>query len=234
MRDLVGFLCVCALGVVPLVGCSDTQPECETGADCNDDNECTYDVCESASRTCSNMSAEDDTACDFDGFPGLCKASICEDAKLCEDVECDDDNECTYDVCDPATGTCDNIPLEDGRACSGGACLDGACTALTTVGRQCTSAAECPVEMQIQLECLTQFKGGYCGLEGCTGDADCPEGSACVNYDDGEDYCFRLCQDKPECNRDRSVENESNCIGSVTFVDSRNDRKACEPPWSGL
>jgi hypothetical protein len=118
--------------MVPSVGCSDTQLECETGAGCNDDNECTNDVCDSASGTCSNTPVEDDTACDFDGFPGLCKAGVCEDAMLCEGVECDDDgNECTED-CNPATGTCDYASVGDGTACSGGACIDGVCTALAT------------------------------------------------------------------------------------------------------
>lgn len=103
------------------------------------------------------------------------------------------------------------------------------------VGAECTDAAECESpDEEIELECLTQFKGGYCGLAGCEGDADCPEGSACVTHTDGMNYCFRVCQDKPDCNRNRSVENESNCVGSIDFVDPRNERKACEPPSSGL
>lgn len=103
------------------------------------------------------------------------------------------------------------------------------------VGAECSDAADCESEDEgVVLECLTQFKGGYCGLEGCEGDVDCPEGSACVTHDDGTNYCFRVCQDKPECNLNRSAANESNCVGSITFVDDRNDRKACEPPSSGL
>jgi hypothetical protein len=98
------------------------------------------------------------------------------------------------------------------------------------VGAECTASAECDSpDEEIPLECLTQFKGGYCGLEGCTGDGDCPEGSACVTHDDGTNYCFRACVDKPDCNRNRP-NCEANCVGSVTFVDPRNDRKACEPP----
>ena len=56
----------------------------------------------------------------------------------------------------------------------------------------------------------------------------------CVTHDDGVNYCFRDCVDKPDCNRNRSLENEANCVGSITFVDPRNDRKACEPPSSGI
>ena len=130
MRYLFGLLCVCALGVVPLVACSDTQPACEIGADCNDDNECTNDVCDSASGTCSNTPVDDGTDCTFDGVSGVCVSGVCGE-NLCEGVVCEDDgNECTDDVCNFADGTC-NVP--DGTSCNAGACLDGACTALATV-----------------------------------------------------------------------------------------------------
>jgi len=108
------------------------------------------------------------------------------------------------------------------------------------VGAECTvdpsadPPSTCPVvEMDVQLDCLTQFKGGYCGLERCTGDVECPDGSACIAHTDGENYCFRVCQDKPECNRNRSADNESNCSANIVFVDDRNERKACVPPSSG-
>lgn len=103
------------------------------------------------------------------------------------------------------------------------------------VGAECAEDLECEsADEEIVLECLTQFKGGYCGLEGCMGDADCPEGSACVTHTDGINYCFRLCVDKPDCNLNRSLDNEANCVGSIDFVDPRNERKACEPPSSGV
>ncbi len=102
------------------------------------------------------------------------------------------------------------------------------------VGAQCTGTAECPAEMTFELECLTQFKGGYCGLAGCEGDADCPAGSACVTHDDLENYCFRICLNKSECNVNRAPENESNCSANIDFVDPQGDLKACVPPSSGL
>lgn len=106
------------------------------------------------------------------------------------------------------------------------------------VAAECSESAECEsADENITLECLTRFTGGYCGLEGCEGDADCPEGSACVAHDDGTgiaNFCFRICVDKPECNRNRSVENEANCSANVDFVDGTQDRKACVPPSSGL
>ncbi len=102
------------------------------------------------------------------------------------------------------------------------------------VGAQCTEAAECRAETTVELSCLTQFKGGYCGLAGCQGDTDCPDGSACVTHDDLENYCFRTCVDKSECNLNRAPENESNCSANIDFVDPQGGTKACVPPSSGL
>lgn len=96
------------------------------------------------------------------------------------------------------------------------------------VGAQCTSTDECNPDLAAT--CLTQFKGGYCGLTGCASDADCPEASACVRHGDGVNYCFRVCADKPECNANRDVDNEANCSGSADFVDGAMGRKACIPP----
>ena len=105
------------------------------------------------------------------------------------------------------------------------------------IGAQCVNSTECLAgegDAPGQ-ECLTQFKGGYCGLSGCTGDVDCPDLSACVTHDDdGLNYCFRVCLDKPECNANRDLENEANCSGSATFVDGTLGRKACIPPSSGV
>ena len=65
------------------------------------------------------------------------------------------------------------------------------------VGAECMASAECESQDgDIPLECLTQFTGGYCGLEGCAGDADCPQGSgACTrsrNRPSPECSCTRL------------------------------------------
>jgi hypothetical protein len=83
MRYLFGFMCVLALGVMPLVGCSDTggdggtggMPECESARDCDDDNECTEDVCNPSSGLCENTPVRDGSSC-AEGrggcFGGLC------------------------------------------------------------------------------------------------------------------------------------------------------------------
>ena len=94
------------------------------------------------------------------------------------------------------------------------------------IGAACATTDDCADNQ----ECLTQFKGGYCGFVDCKSDANCPQASACVAHDDGERYCFRVCSDKAECNANRSADNEANCSASVTFVETTNTGKACVPP----
>jgi hypothetical protein len=94
------------------------------------------------------------------------------------------------------------------------------------VGAVCTTNNDCTEEGQ---SCLTQFKGGYCGLSGCVRDADCPEGSACITEDDRVNYCFLVCADKPDCNANRPVEDEASCVSSLPFVEGAQGRKVCRP-----
>lgn len=95
------------------------------------------------------------------------------------------------------------------------------------VAAECTTNDDCFEEGQV---CLTQFKGGYCGIQGCTSNADCPDQSGCVTHDDGVNYCFRFCGDKADCNVNRSVDNEANCSSSIDWVETDTDAKACVPP----
>jgi len=98
------------------------------------------------------------------------------------------------------------------------------------VGAECTSSDQCDSgDENIKLSCLTAFKGGYCGLEGCTANKGCPENAICVTHEDGKNYCFRVCAEKTECNANRSTEFESNCSSSITRVEA-GTQKACLPP----
>ncbi len=96
------------------------------------------------------------------------------------------------------------------------------------VGAACGDDDDC-YSKDFALTCLA-FKGGYCGLEGCAGNEDCPAGSACVEHDDGQNYCFLICTDKSQCNPTRPPEIEANCSANITFVDQSNGFKACVPP----
>jgi len=74
MRYLFGFLCVCALGAVPLLGCGETS-SCQ-GVTCDDDEVCTEDACNPANGTCDFTPVGDGTVC-ADGacLRGDCTAS---------------------------------------------------------------------------------------------------------------------------------------------------------------
>jgi hypothetical protein len=120
-----------------------------------------------------------------------------------------------------------------GLSCLLGACGDDDGEGLSEaqrhgVGAACTKDDDCYYK-ETKLACLP-FKGGYCGLEGCEGNEDCPPGSACVEHDDGQNYCFLTCADKIECNPTRPPDIEANCSSNITFVDNENGAKACVPP----
>lgn len=93
------------------------------------------------------------------------------------------------------------------------------------VGASCTNNDDCTEAGQ---SCLA-FKGGYCGVIGCVEDNDCPGGSLCVTHTDGVNYCFLVCSDKSDCNRNRTADIEANCSSSITFAD-QGSGKACVPP----
>jgi len=158
MRYLFGFLCVCALGVVPLVGGSEARAQgsmCQSEEDCDDGSECTRDACNTDTGTCDYVTLEG--ACTFDGvaegscWDGVCCAAFdpeesscspelvgkvdectCEPNRCQIDADCDDYNDCTEDLCSD-TGRCSQLALADETLCAGGTCEAGACSLATDV-----------------------------------------------------------------------------------------------------
>ena len=109
------------------------------------------------------------------------------------------------------------------------------------VAAQCDVTDDCPEYAnadgdKIQLDCLTQFAGGYCGIADCADTLECPDGSICVAHIDGTNYCFRSCVDKSECNANRSPDTEANCSANFDWAVPAEDdgSKACIPPSSGI
>lgn len=110
MRCLFGFLCVCALGVVPAVGCSETTGDGGSGG-----------------------SAGSGGVGGDGGAGGIGGGGGTGGADLCESVECDDLNECTDDTCNPINGLCEYPPMPDGSFCDTGACQSGVCEPISSV-----------------------------------------------------------------------------------------------------
>ena len=89
------------------------------------------------------------------------------------------------------------------------------------IGSPCTKSEECNDEKK--LTCLTTFVSGYCGVEGCSSNSDCPTGSVCVSHKDGKKYCFQTCKEKDECKSNAS------CTVNVIFTDGAQGDKVCQP-----
>jgi len=102
------------------------------------------------------------------------------------------------------------------------------------VGAECADDDDCTEEGQV---CLTEFRGGMCGIADCTASSECPDGSVCVaDPDFNQNYCLLVCVNKPDCNVHRSLANEANCSSSLNAIDSGSggegpgDPKVCRPP----
>jgi len=156
--------------------------------DCDDDNVCTDDACESGE--CGHDPVEDGASCDDE--------TVCTQASACQGgvcvgldpVGCDDDNPCTVDTCDDETG-CQSAPADDGTLCDDGdlcsahsECQAGQCVGTTYVscddGNACTTdfcdpATGCeaePVADGMPCDdddlCTTE---DFCEAGACVGDA---------------------------------------------------------------
>ncbi len=103
MRYLFGFMCVCALGLMPLVGCSETSGTggsggtalCEGDDDCDDGNECTDDTC--SAGVCEFVAVPDRTGPDEPGglpgegttcgsYAGTCEGGSCAGTFACTEA----------------------------------------------------------------------------------------------------------------------------------------------------
>ena len=108
---------------------------------------------------------------------------------------------------------------------------DGSAADRLYVGGVCQSDDECNDEEDDtpELDCLDEFKGGYCGLADCEASDECPEGSLCADLD-GDTYCFLVCVEKIDCNLNRPIEDElSNCSSNIDPVEGGTE-KLCIPP----
>ena len=151
MRYLFGLMCMLALGVMPMVGCSETTGDGGSGGtggtagsggmggeggtggqagDCRGGYlgsgvvcPCTA-VCDLDTGLCDeSTNAPQDTPCG---------GGICDGAGRCvecyADEQCSDDfNDCTVSGCDIAEGECFLVPVANETPCAGGACQAGVC-----------------------------------------------------------------------------------------------------------
>ena len=196
MRYLLRLLCVCALCLVPVVGCFpefEFRTRCE-GVNCDDGNECTRDYCILVypAGTCGHELVANGTACELDGgASGVCRNGVC---NLCYGVVCEDDGKpCTRDRCDPNTGRC-GVPADDGTVCEykglfPGFCASGFCAKSLATG-SCQVICDSPCQLFNRVDPDTPTCLADCmaeGLDGCvpetTAPVECAEAAQNGNCD---------------------------------------------------
>ncbi len=162
--------------------CDGVDDDCDGATDddaCDDDNECTADVCDASSGTptCTSKPEADGSTCD-DGSActssDACQAGACKGAA----ANCADTNPCTQDACDAVTGACSHTDQPDGSACDDGSacstgdvCQGGACKGSPI---SCDDANPCTTDT------CDATKG--CGHDSADG-AACDDGDACTTGD---------------------------------------------------
>ncbi|UCE62129.1 MAG: hypothetical protein JSU63_10545 [Phycisphaerales bacterium] len=162
-------------------------PECQTNADCNDDNECTNDVCNV--DVCEYTNVPDNTTC----TGGVCCSGTCT-VPICEtSADCDDQEACTTDECVAPT-SCGAFCENTWPACG---ISDGCC------GPTCDSSndPDCP-------------SGPVCGNDICEIDLgeDCRNCSDdCNGVTTGRPSGRYCCGDDVDCNDPRCTGGGNTC-----------------------
>ena len=153
--------------------CADGACKSGDAVQCDDDNLCTADSCDSTIRCVHKplqLDCDDGNACTLND---RCTSGICLPGK--EDT-CDDANDCTVDLCDEATG-CLHDKTDDGSDCSDGdlctesdSCVSGACSATPTV---CDDDNTCTADSCDQ-------KTGLCGFVAAKDATSCHDLGTCA------------------------------------------------------
>ncbi|MCK4454094.1 SipW-dependent-type signal peptide-containing protein [Candidatus Parcubacteria bacterium] len=195
-------------------------PGCLVDADCNDQNECTSDVCD-ANGVCQNTCLVDEP-CD-DGNDHTIN-DVCTPDCICvgtpveciNDGECDDGDLCTDDAC--VANSCVYTPIvcNDGDPCTDDACVDGACVYTPIV---CDDQDPCTDDACVDGNCVyTDICDGSdteCGCETCE---NCNDQDGWIDVGDTYPCClgdYNLCTCQNQEYIDYSCQGTS-CVSDVT------------------
>jgi hypothetical protein len=178
---------------------------CGSGADCDDDNPCTSDVC--SGGVCSNPPANDGASCDDGNVcngTDTCAGGACQSAGP---LNCNDTNPCTTDSCLAQSG-CRHVLVSGCQACTtSGTCSDGnPCNGTETcVSGLCLSGT--PLTCNDNNACTNDSCNTQTGCvftpvascQSCTTNAACSDGNAC----NGTETCVGgRCRSGPVLNCD--------------------------------
>jgi hypothetical protein len=194
----------------------DAAKKCVVASDCDDDNPCTLESCESGA--CSSEVAPDGDAKDQE--KGDCRRTMCLAGKasyVVDNGDVPDDKEpCTLDACEG--GAPKHVAVVDGKACQigtgTGTCEIGKCWVLCTPSNaetQCNDANSCTSDACLPCS-APQCKGfGECGHQGLSGmptpgasqtTGDCREQRCVEGEDTDAEDNFDLPVDGNDCTDD--------------------------------
>ena len=211
------------------IGCESSAP-----IDCDDQENCTSDVCDEEADICTNIIDESLLDCD-----GICEGDAVEDecgvcggdgstCDTCANINCDDGNLCTEDFCED--GSCffinvDGFACDDGNSCTASdTCSDGVCIGTAF---SCDDGIGCTVDIcDSQGGCIHNpddsvcDDGLYCnGTEYCSANIGC-ESSAPIDCDDQENCTSDVCDEEADICTNIIDEDECGvCGGDNTSCD---------------
>ncbi|MBP48261.1 MAG: hypothetical protein CMH53_10025, partial [Myxococcales bacterium] len=203
---------------------------CLAGAkvNCDDDNTCTVDACQSTTGKCDNIYLGDGKFCN-DGqactLNDVCTAGVC---KGKASGKCDDGNPCTEDGCND-DGSCknksvDNLPCDDNNPCTkGDKCFIGIC-----VGNEptiCDDQKPCTDDFCDNKQGGCMFKpkllGSPCSDGLCTIGGSCDDFGQCINQKP-------VCDDKTPCTVDSCEPANGKCTHTPLAIGTPcDDGEAC-------
>jgi len=132
---------------------------------CNDDNTCTDDSCNpltGCEYENNSNSCDDGDACTEND---VCVNGVCQGTP----IVCDNPDQCTVGVCDPATGNCIYIPIDDGSPCNDGdpCTFDDVCTAGVCSGTpyDCNDGKPCTIDICNGGSCEHEINPGTCLID---------------------------------------------------------------------
>jgi hypothetical protein len=209
------FVALSLLCIALFVRCGEVGFDPCEGVECDDRNQCTDDSCDVASGVCSYTATPENTPCDFDGLPGLCRSGVCEDAGLCEGMDCDDENPCTNDDCEAETGVCIYTAIAENTPCNFGGlpglCKSGECEdARLCEGVSCNDDNQCT-------EDVCNRANGKCVFTAVPDNTICSFGGAPGLCMSGQCEDARLCEgvlcnDDNECTEDVCNPANGECV----------------------
>ncbi|HEX2879439.1 MAG TPA: hypothetical protein VHO25_07870 [Polyangiaceae bacterium] len=224
------------------LGAGDRPPE-QTGSMCESNDDCFPGVAEGGLRGdalcltrvrdgyCTHTCEADDDCCAVPGecrtdWPQVCSPFESTGMMMCF-LSCEAEDIAGDSGAADEQAFCQRYASPDFicRSSGGGTenrkiCVPGDCG----VGADCSSDTDCN-----GLECISDFRGGYCGRRDCTSNDDCPGDTSCVVAADGHNYCLKNCGADSDCSFCRHDGVFASCSTDVDFIDAGMSTAVCLP-----